>query len=43
MDMKEAMRLPVNSIINTIHPHPTISEAVREAFMDVKGNAVNKI
>lgn len=31
----------VNDIINTIHSHPTVSEAVHEAALDVEGRAIH--
>jgi len=32
----------VDELITTIHAHPTLAEAVREAAMDVLGNAIHK-
>ncbi len=34
--------LTVDEVIATIHPHPTLSEVVQEAAMDVEGRAVHK-
>jgi len=34
--------LTVAEVIATIHPHPTLSEVVQEAAMDVEGRAIHK-
>lgn len=34
-------RLTLDDLIDTIHAHPTISEAVREAALDAEGRALN--
>ncbi len=31
----------VNEVIDTIHAHPTLSEAVKEAFLEAKGRAIH--
>ncbi|MBI3542473.1 MAG: NAD(P)/FAD-dependent oxidoreductase, partial [Deltaproteobacteria bacterium] len=35
--------LTANDICNTIHPHPTLSEMVWEAFLDTQGLSVHKM
>lgn len=34
--------LTVNDINNTIHPHPTLSEMIWEAFLDTEGHSIHK-
>jgi dihydrolipoamide dehydrogenase len=34
-------RLKVNDIIGTIHPHPTLSEAIMEAVLDIQNQAIH--
>lgn len=36
------VRTTVQDVMDTIHAHPTVSEAIREASMDVKGLAIHK-
>lgn len=37
------LKLKVEDIKDTIHPHPTISEAFKEAVLDTRGEAVHKV
>ena len=37
-----AAGLSVQDIANTIHPHPTLSEMVQEAFLDTEGRSIHK-
>lgn len=34
--------LTANDISNTIHPHPTLSEMIWEAFLDTQGHSIHK-
>ena len=34
-------RMKVGDVAGTVHPHPTVSEAVMEAVLDVKGQSLN--
>ncbi|NLN86681.1 MAG: dihydrolipoyl dehydrogenase [Syntrophomonadaceae bacterium] len=34
-------RLQVNDVTAAVHPHPTLSEAVMEAVLDIKGRAIH--
>ncbi|MDH7602668.1 MAG: dihydrolipoyl dehydrogenase, partial [Armatimonadota bacterium] len=34
--------LTVDEVIETIHPHPTLSEVAQEAAMDTRGRAIHK-
>jgi len=34
-------RMKVDDVAGTVHPHPTVSEAVMEAVLDVKGQSLN--
>lgn len=34
-------RMRVNDVIGTIHPHPTLGEAIMEAVLDVHGEAIH--
>jgi dihydrolipoamide dehydrogenase len=34
--------LTIDEVIETIHPHPTLSEVAQEAAMDAKGRAIHK-
>ncbi len=34
-------RMKIDDLIGTIHPHPTLSEAIMEAVLDIKGQALH--
>ena len=36
-----AMEATLDEVIHAVHPHPTISEALPEAFMAVYGKAIH--
>ena len=35
--------LKADDIMNTMHPHPTLVESIREAVMDAYGRAIHSI
>ncbi len=35
--------LTLESVMETIHAHPTLAEAILEASLDVKGEAIHKV
>ena len=35
------MKATMNDVINTIHAHPSVGEAVREAVMAANGNPIH--
>lgn len=36
-------KLTVNAIAETIHPHPTLSEMIWEAFLDTQGRSIHQV
>jgi dihydrolipoamide dehydrogenase len=36
-------KMPIEQVINTIHPHPTLGEVLHEAVLDVKGRSIHQL